>query len=64
VNKERDMEEGYQDDVDSRIGAIEGVLMKLEAHKDHTVMPYGTIMLWENILYCLKEIKKLREETD
>ena len=58
------MEEGYQDDVDSRIAAIEAVLMGMVAHKDDTARSYGTIMLWENILYCLKEIKKLREETD
>ena len=55
------MEGGYQDDVDSRIAAIEAVLMGMVAHRDDTVRPYGTIMLWENILYCLKEIKKLRE---
>jgi len=58
------MEKGYLNDVDSRIAAIEGILMGLEAHRDDTVRPYGTILLWENILYCLKEIKKLREETD
>jgi len=55
------MEKGYLNDVDSRIAAIEGILMGLEAHRDDTVRPYGTILLWENILYCLKEIKKLRE---
>ena len=64
MNKERDMEVEYRDNIDSRIGAIEEILMGLAAHRDDTVRPYGTIMLWENILYCLKEIKKLRGETD
>ena len=57
------MEEGYQDDVDSRIGAIEQVLMDLIPCTDGAMSfnRSGMVMLWENILYCLKEIKKLRE---
>ena len=57
------MEEGYLNDVDSRIAAIEQALMDLIpcTYDAMSFNRYGMVMVWENILYCLKEIKKLRE---
>jgi len=55
----------YADDIESRIEAMQMFFTEISAGDNNiSFNRYGMAIVLENLIYCLKEIKKIQEEGD